>query len=456
VIHQHTQRRLTAAYLPLLALFLTLGISPEILRSGVARAASSDDDANSKTATTQVLTVNSSIRYQTWSGWEATPNIYGNDLNVAWFPDVRDEVVYRSAEMGVSQVRMEAQDNWDNGNGTYNFTEFDRVINQVVKPLRDELLFRRGETLKVNVCNVSFGSGAVANHPHRNPTTFANFAYAFVDRAARFHGLSVAYFEICLEPDNSGGNTIFNSPLAISNAVNAVRTKLNATGYSAVKLIAPSCVNATTARNWMQTLQSTYGTAYSKIAVLSYHRYSSASQSVVQSIGDIARTSNKQSAMNEYLTGTYSHLYTDIVYGRVSIWQKYGLGGGSTDPRYINAPLFRIDDSNPNNVLVTDNVDTPRLRQYYSSIRPGAVRVAVTGSPNAMSATAWTGPSSKFVVLVSSASIPFQVAGLPSGNYEVSWVVNNVRFVTGIFPAVNGRVNVTPPSGAQCVCVKKV
>jgi hypothetical protein len=438
-----------------------MGVRPELFNSGVAKGAPATDSGSGPAdavAVPEVLTVNRNQTFQTWVGWEATAAIYGEDLNAPWFPAARNTVVNKLAMLGVSQVRLEVQDEIDNGAGQYNWTVFDRKVNQIVKPLRDELLLRRGETLKVNVCNVSFGSGAVPNHPHLNSTTFGNFAAAAVDRAARIHGLSVGYFEICLEPDNVAGDTVFDTPLRMANAINAVRTALNARGYSYVKIIAPSCVNTATALSWMQTLNTTYNSAFSKVSLLSYHRYSSSAVSTVTSIGNFAVSTGKQTAMNEYLDGNVDHLYKDLIYGRVSLWQKYGMASWALNPntRYANAGLFKINASNPNNVIVSDGLNTPALRQYFSNIRPGAVRVAATGAPSAMSATAWNGPNGKLVVVVPSINMQFQVAGLLAGNYEVSWVQNNTNVVVGIFPAVSGKVTVTPVAGVSNIVVRKV
>jgi hypothetical protein len=497
VTRQSTNRRNRVVFYSLLALILSLGAWPELLKSGTAIGApasdgrvattdqvASDDYADSygemasfdelgtyeeettddqaesldKLSTPPVLTVNRNATFQTWTGWEATAHIYGDDTNASWFPAVRNQVVYRAALLGVSQLRLEVRDEIDHGNGTYDWTEFDRKINLVVKPLRDELLLRRGETLKVNVCNVSFGSGAVPNHPHLNPTVFGNYAAAAVDRAARIHGLSVSYFEICLEPDNVGGNTVFNTPLRMSNAINAARSALNARGYSYVKLIAPSCVNTQTALNWMQTLQSSYSSAFSKINLLSYHRYTSSTQSVITSIGELARTSGKQSGMTEYLSATCDHLYRDLTWGRASLWQRFGLASNSqnTNASYANAGLFKINAANTNNVVVSDGTSTPAVRQYFANIRPGAVRCTVTSSPAGYNATAWNGPNSNFVLIVPTINGSFQVAGLLAGNYEISWVRNNLNAAGPIVTAVNGRITVNPPSGASCITIKKV
>jgi hypothetical protein len=436
-------RRGAALLVSSLALVLSFSTVPSPLGPPVARA-----------DTVQTLTIDRSKVFQTFTAWEGNANIAG--YGEPWYAGVRDEVARRAAELGISQLRLEIRADVDDGAGHYDWTAFDQRVEDVVRPMALALLEARGETLRINVCNVAFGSGADPAHPHRDPATFGRFARAAVERAATHHGLAVEYFEICLEPDNTGGNTIFKSPARIAESVLAVRSALDAAGFPDVKIIAPSCVNMTTARNWMRTLRDVYPDAFAAVDLFSYHRYSGTALNVVTEIGNITAAGGKQSGQTEYMGGTYTHLYEDLVSGRVSTWQKYGIGGSSDDPRYVNSPLFRIDDADPSNVRVADGVHTPALRQFFAYIRPGAVRVGYTAAPNAMAATVWINPGDKIVVTLQRKGGPFDLVGLAPGSYEVSYVLNGVNVIGGVYTTSTGKLRVRAPNGVCPLTVRQL
>lgn len=393
----------------------------------------------------QTFTVDPNLRHQPWMAWEATANIYGVGMEPPppWWRTIRDEVVSRAAALGVSRVRLEIADESDLrlwGATGYNWARFDRLITEIVKPLAIA-----APGLEVNVCNVAFGSGKVANHPHLDPVKFGEYVVAGVERALS-HGLSVETYEVCLEPDKVNGLTIFNTPAKMAGGILAARRALDAAGHTGVGLVAPSCVNTQTAANWIVILRDQYPEAFAAVDVLTYHLYASNAVSTIQQIGKVQAATGKLTGQTEYLSADADRLYKDIVHGRVSVWQKYGLCSHAENPQtqYRSAGLFRLSLPPTGAPVLSESPQTPAMRQYFAFVRPGMTRCGVTGG----AATAWRDAAGRVVVILQSVPTVFDIVGIPAGRYVVSYATASGNAVLGSFSVV-GKLSVTKPAACS-------
>lgn len=127
--------------------------------------------------------------------------------------------------------------------------------------------------------------------------------------------------------------------------------------------------------------------------------------------------------MLEWIGADYNTLHMDLKFGRISSWQQYTLA-------YPNQPdngaqYYQINDSNPNNPVITMGNRTKFLRQYFKFIRSGAKRIeAVSGNPN-FDPVAFTHNNKYVVVVKASAGGSFNIVGLSAGTYGIKYTTNS-------------------------------
>jgi hypothetical protein len=372
----------------------------------------------------QTLTVDREQQYQTWDvGLEVTPNVA--QPAKPWWPAVRDEAVRRVVALGVNQVRLEANGKEIAGAGGFDPEWLETQIERYLIPLETELQSVKGRRLRVNICNVAFSSALDAAYPWPNllnPADAARYGAYAVDcvEYTEGRGFTVDSWEICLEPDNSK-TTVFKGADKMAAAILAARAALDAAGLARVAIMAPSCVSTATAVAYVSSWATNNPAALDAVDILSYHRYSSASITEVTQMGQHAKTHGKRAAMTELMSYDPDKLYQDIVAGHNSGFQRFGIAGKNTDPRYQPAPWFWITEAaDQQTATIADHIHTARFRQYTAHIEPGAVRVGTSAAPNPQSATAWVNPDGKLVVVLHNAGVASTLAGIEPGDYEVS------------------------------------
>jgi hypothetical protein len=97
--------------------------------------------------------------------------------------------------------------------------------------------------------------------------------------------------------------------------------------------------------------------------------------------------------------------------GRNSAWQQETIRG-----------FFDIDDSIPNNPVVSIDDGSKFTRQYYRFVRRGAVRIRATSDSDTFDPVAFINANSRYVVVVkANTGGNFTLDGLPSGAYGIKY-----------------------------------
>jgi hypothetical protein len=399
-----------------------------------------------------VITVDSITTYQAITGWEATA--WAGQDGVEAFPNYRDELYNQAVnDLGINRVRLEVrsgvendQDYWtmhqtaaidydtwrsvrystidDNGdpdvidwNG-FHFSELDNTVDEVVLPLKT-LVEANGEKLYINLNYVAFTDqiGAGLDYHHDNPQEYAEFVLAVYQHLQSKYGWVPDACEVILEPDNVSQ---WDGTL-IGQAIVATAGRLQAAGFTP-RFIAPSNTNMANAITYFDQMVQVAG-AVQFLLEFSYHRYGGVSDTNLQTIADRASQNGVNTAHLEWIGATYNELHKDLKIGMNSAWAQYTLGGPGSDD---GGKYYCIDDTDPDNPVVSIGSRTKFLRQYFKFIRPGALRIEAATNDNDFDPVAFVNINGKYVVVVKTAAGgPFYIQGLPAGNYGIKYTTSS-------------------------------
>jgi chitodextrinase len=388
------------------------------------------------------ITIDPSITYQTITGWEATAWVA--EPNDPAFPYYKDTLFDQLVnDIGINRVRLEirsgvenSNDNWsdyqaggidydtwrsrryatvnDNGDpceinwAGFHFSEMDYTVENVVLPIK-QLVEARGERLFINLNYVAF-TGQITGggtYLHDDPGEYAEFVLAAYLHLQNKYGWVPDTWEVLLEPDNVAQ---WNGTL-LGQVIVAAAGRLKANGFTP-SFIAPSNTNMANAINYFDQMVQVPG-AVQYLREFSYHRYGGVSDTNLQAIASRAVQHNINTSMLEWWfdNATYHILHKDLTMGRNSAWQQAVVRG-----------FFTIDDSNPNNPVVSVKDVTKFNRQYYKFVRPGAVRIDATSNLSSLDPLAFINDDGKYVVVVKcDAGGAFVIRQLPAGTYGVKY-----------------------------------
>ncbi|MEZ5422176.1 MAG: Ig-like domain-containing protein [Pyrinomonadaceae bacterium] len=400
--------------------------------------------------TGNVIALNPYVKYQTMRGWEATDQAaqlyspaWNNYKNALFDMAVND--------LGINRIRLEIKSGtenpvdyfsqWQAGQITedqynshqyeivnddsdpnhinpagFKFSYLDNTINNVVLPVRQRLA-NRGERLWVNINYVDFDPSAFE---HKNfPAEYAEFVLATYQHMQGTFGFVPDSWEIVLEPDAADW-----SASQVALAIKAAGDRLVANGFTP-NFTAPSVTAANNAPAYIDEIARTAG-AMPYVSEFSYHRYSGATEAVLQQIADRATRYGKQTGMLERIGADYVALHQDIKMGLNSSWQQFTLAGPTSWGPDNGDRYYIIDDSVVANPLISIGNRTKYLRQYFKFVRSGARRIqALTGNSD-FDPLAFINSNGKYVVVVkASGGGSFSIQGLPAGTYGIKFTTSS-------------------------------
>jgi len=425
--------------------------------------------SNVAAAPNATITVNPEVTHQTMKGWEAVANAFYDPavFPIPLTPATMDQIYHRAVnEIGINRIRLEVRsgaetdqdyyaqykngtlpyaqwrcrryatvnDNSDPNNlnlSRFFFTEMDDLIDNIAIPMRQKMQ-ARGEQLYVNLNYVSFvaqitepgcPAGLQYNHDD-SPQEYAEFMLALFNHMQSKYGFVPNAIEVILEPDN----TPFWRGKQIGDAIVASAQKLAAAGFTP-KFIAPSNTDMGGTLSYFDALAAQVPQALQYMSEISYHRYSGVSDSTLQSIASRGVQYNLGTAMLEWWSDAsgYQTLHKDVKMGKNSAWQQDVIAAGSG----LSRALINVDNSNPNNPIITVAPMTRYTRHYYEFVRRGAVRVDAQSSSGSYDPLAFRNADGKHVVVViANSSGEFAVNGLPAGTYGVKYtsLTNSSQF----------------------------
>jgi glucose/arabinose dehydrogenase len=387
--------------------------------------------------TGNTIALDSSIVYQTMSGWEESSiNTVVDYFGILPFTaPLRDQAVndlgLNSISIGISPssehpVDCEAQylagalserafvdtcayvsvnDNSDPNIANlagFHFTLLDWQIEQLVLPFKQRIE-ARGEHLRVVVRFVDFGPSPFEHYQF--PAEYAELLLVAFDHIKSKYGFIPDGVDVINEPDNVSGWT---GPV-IGNVIAATGPRLAAAGYRPA-FIVPSTVNKANAAPFLDAIMSVAG-ARPYVKELAWHCYADSGANTSTAIANKAIQYGVSTSMTECWTdgNTYLMLHQELKASRNSLWQ---LALIHSQRGYY--------DVNPSTGQITLRPKARFIRQYYKYVRAGARRIeALTGNPT-FDPVAFINADGKYVVVVkASAGGSFTVRNLPPGTYGI-------------------------------------
>ena len=411
-----------------------------------------------------VISLDSSVRYQTIEAWEATAQ--AGQVECASFASYADQVMDLAAdELGITRLRVEIRpsseypedtyqplldgemeyadwrkvryktinDNADpnliNWDGFY-FTELDHTIEHVAMPLQQRLR-ARGEPLAINVNYVAFTGPSPEGYVHEDPQEYAEFVLATYLHLQQKYGLVPDAWEVILEPDN---RTPWDGR-DIGEAIVAAGKNLEAHGFTPA-FIAPSTTSTKNASTFIDAMMQVEG-VLPYLREFSYHRYQGAMPENVRRIAERGQRFGVPTAMLEYMEANYKTLHEDLTVGQNASWQHYPLA-------YCDAtsgsPYINVDTSDPEQPVVRLSPNGRYYQQYFRYVRPGAVRIGSSTTSRTFDPVAFINPDGGYAIVVKADSGGVvAVTGLPAGTYGVTSTTEGAQDGGGEGIAVSER-----------------
>lgn len=414
-----------------------------------------------------VITIDPSRRYQTIVGWEATAQAGQTFESYAGY---RDKLVSDSVnDLGINRLRVELRSGLENRAASsledrrkryeivndnddpflideagFKFDEMDEAIEQLALPMK-KALSERGETLLINLNYVDFGASDFEHKEH--PEEYAEFILAaFLHMKAKF-GFVPDTVELILEPDTDNASWTAKQ---IADAAVVTSARLKANGFEPA-FVTPSTTDAANALKYIDEIAAVPG-ALDSIAEFSYHRYSGVSDDVLKGIAERGTQHGKRTSMLEWIGSDQDTLHDDLKLANVSAWQQYTLAYSGKDD---GGAYYKVDSEDSGGIRMGRR--TKFLRQYFSCLRPGSVRIDASSSNESFDPVAFqNNEGAESVVIKTDHPGTIAVRGLSPGRYLVDYATDDsgadsqpVRHVVD----PGGELNVSIPSaGVLSVC----
>jgi hypothetical protein len=430
------------------------------------------------------VSVDGSTTFQTMVGWEATAQAGQIECGPAAFAIYKNSLFDQAVDLGINRLRVsiksgienpvdyftqyvngqitfqEWRTHWyeivnDNADPNviaaagFQFSELDRIIDDVVLPMRQRLQ-ARGEQLYVNLNYVDFGS---STFEHKSaPAEYGELILATFQHIQQRYGWAPNAVEVILEPDLATPAAPWTGT-EIGNAILAANARLQAAGFT-VEFIAPSNTSVANAATWFDQMIAVPGVA-ALVDELSYHRYAGVSDQNLQALATRAQANGMRTAMLEHIASDYNDLHKDLTLVRNSAWQQFVLAFCAPDN---GAQYFLVNVSNPSSPVITLASQTRLLRQYFRWVRRGAQRVGASSNVATFDPIAFRNANGKFVVVVRATGAgSFLVAGLPAGTYGTTFTTASAFDQTGSDVMIGAGQTVTasiPAAGVITIYAK--
>lgn len=426
--------------------------------------------------------IDTTISYQTITGWEATMFIV-SECN-PHFSVLRDAILpYVIDSIGITRVRLEIRsgvehtvDNYqifldhgcpsapdtnyqkwrsiryatvnDNDDpkvinwAGFQFSSLDWKIDNILIPLK-QMLEKRGLKLFINLCYVAFtGQIKDGEYIHNNPDEYAEFVLATYLHMKEKYGFVPDTWEVILEPDNVRE---WNGIL-IGQAIVKAAERLQEYGF-VPRFVAPSTTNMANAITYLDDIVKV-PKAIDYLEEISYHRYGGVSRSNLQQIVQRSQQYGKNTSMLEWWFDNATHkvLYEDLAIGNNSAFQQ------STFNLF-----FDIDTTDWDNLKINIRDVTQYNRLYYLFIRPGAIRKkAITSDTNIGPLAFVNGDTSFTLILDSDKSSLVNIFGLRPGRYTVKFTTETAKFADGgqVVVQSDGKLSLRIPKGVVALSLK--
>ncbi len=385
------------------------------------------------------VTVDASVRHQTFRGWEVAIQATVRDF-LPVLPGYDDLLRQAATDLGITRLKVNVFSGTegprgaaaryvqgdlsereflkdhayrivnDNGNPDvanlegFDFTLLDWQMGTVVMPMLRDLddAGHHGELI------VQYGDYGASSFEHLSrPREYAEFMQVVFDHLRTTYGVTPAAVDVVNEPDvgNRWGGA------DIGDAMVAAGRRLEKSGYRPA-FMAPSPMDRGRALPMLaDMLRAKDAERY--IRMVTYHCYADSGRDSLAKIGEVVSRAGVESAQNECWSelNDPEALIADLTVAQVSSWHQATFHGPNG--------YYSVDAQTGRASL---RPKTRLLRQFYKYVRPGAVRVDATATSDAVKAAAFLAPDgAPVVILVSRGPAEANVTGLPEGTYDVSY-----------------------------------
>jgi hypothetical protein len=380
------------------------------------------------------ITVNTNQQFQTMQGWIA---VLGsmlspfqtqqfvergvNELGLTAFrfdcpPNGNEATTGRSWEFRIDGTNP-SKTNWASFDSlpgvTYNTNlGVDSFMTQWVAPMK-QLVESNGDPF-ILINNPSFyyggSTGTLPTWMQYNYGEYAEYLVSFDEYLAHHYGVVPTYNTII----NEAGNANVMTPALEANVIRAMGPMLQAAGLSTKIQLAEGVgpnVSVTYATDTNMTSD-----VWKYVGTIGYHNYEGSSTDK-SNLYSAALSHGVAKTEDEMVLADFHAMYSDLVYGGVSIWGQYGIGGYAIGAgiQYYNAEY--------DGASITVPPQYWNWREVMHYVRPGAVRIATTSDDTNVFVLAF---EKNGVVTVSMSNIDSPgsktntVSNLPPGVYGVS------------------------------------
>ena len=407
----------------------------------------------SRAASNFTITVDSTRRYQTMSGWEASES-FGWTLPPAVLDSLMDLAV---ADLGINRLRLSVPGNMlesrdsttipeETSIGTndnddpdvlnpagFRWQLFDYLVRTFAIPLKARVE-ARGEPFTLVTCFVGFRP--TSEYQQRNPREYVEFMLAVLNHMRDRFNLVPDVWEVRLEPDH--GKTQL-TPEEQGRLLLAAATAARAAGYDKLMFLVPSTVVPHRAVQYLDGILAVPGTRQ-YIREVTFHRYTSPPRSVLNQIRDRAASLGLPTAMLEYLRASEHDLYEDLTQANVSAWSRFSLAGPFGGP--VEGGQYFFADTAAGTFRYRPT--TWPLRQFFHYIRPGAVRIEAAATSAGLEPVAFRRPDGRMIVVANvDRGATITVHGLRPDSYQLSYSTAETPGVLGPTVEAGSRGSVT-------------
>lgn len=435
---------------------LVTGLAPGTARISMSSAGRSAVATVTVTGerTTNDIRVDTTVTFQTITGWQAEAQNGWLDCHPAAFARYRSQLYDRLVnELGINRLTsalrsgVEAtkdahveyaagampmsayRQTWyspENDNGDPMVTDtskffwsfFDGPVENAIIPVRERLQ-ARGEQLYWVLLYVDFLHGRTTK-PYlqmKAPEEYAELVVmAFIHAKQKF-GFVPDALELVLEPEHTP-----YTPTDIGRAMVAVAARLRAHGFTP-EILGPSTTSMWNAAPWYDAMTAVPG-ANGLLRELAYHRYVMTSNAALTAIGLRGLRDGVRTSMLEHIGSGFDDLYEDLTVGNVSAWMQYTSAFcGRRDNPANRGVYYQVNQTDPNNPKLNITNNSKLFRQVFAYVRRGAVRVrAESGNSTDLLPLAFRNANGRMVAVVRARrGASFAVHGLPAGTYGINY-----------------------------------
>lgn len=389
--------------------------------------------------------------HQTWEAWSCVPNPAGYERPfVAWLKDptpaTYDRVPVNAdlpwklvgrmhdalvSEMGITRVRLEvgpqveaANDNDDpsvTDEKAFRFAWQDDQIVRHVLPLKRRIE-AAGERM---VVYVSYDLRSKLTPTFLlEPDEYAEMAVTFLRHVKERHGFEPDWWSVLNEP----GNDRPGDPKLCAALTAATGRRIAAAGFR-TKMSGPECVTVAQAARYAEAMAKAPA-ALEHFGQITYHLYHGGAEDVAarNAVRDWAKKLKVTAAQTEWMEArdldVARHVHLCLTEADATVWDRFGAD------LFFGLRYEEWLDPASDTKVPPLNSTAWHIRQFSHWIRPGAVRLSLTGGTDRVKGVAFRPklrPPEKsalpVVVLLntSEAALAADVEGLPPATYGVTF-----------------------------------